>query len=54
MKRDQKLRIYHTETCVFCGAEIPEGSQICPECKRKIKYTQPYRIFEEKNTKKQD
>ena len=22
----------NTETCVCCGAEIPEGRQVCPAC----------------------
>ena len=22
----------NTETCVCCGAEIPEGRQVCPVC----------------------
>lgn len=23
-----------TETCVCCGAEIPEGRQVCPSCEK--------------------
>lgn len=25
----------NTETCVCCGAEIPEGRQVCPKCENK-------------------
>lgn len=24
----------NTETCVCCGAEIPEGRQVCPRCEK--------------------
>lgn len=24
----------NTETCVCCGAEIPEGRQVCPACEQ--------------------
>lgn len=27
------------EKCLFCGADIPEGQQICPQCEKK--YTPP-------------
>lgn len=27
----------NTETCVCCGAEIPEGRQVCPACEREDK-----------------
>ncbi len=23
-----------SERCLFCGAEIPEGRQVCPDCER--------------------
>ena len=23
-------------TCVYCGATIPEGSQVCPDCEEKL------------------
>lgn len=26
------VRNYSNETCICCGAEIPEGRQICPRC----------------------
>lgn len=26
-----------TEKCVCCGAEIPEGRQVCPSCERAFK-----------------
>ena len=26
----------NSEYCVCCGAEIPEGRQVCPDCKRKV------------------
>lgn len=25
----------NTETCVCCGAEIPEGRQVCPVCENR-------------------
>lgn len=38
---NQKMEISrpasNTETCVCCGAEIPEGRQVCPACERKDK-----------------
>lgn len=30
-KRSQSIS-RNTETCVCCGAEIPEGRQVCPAC----------------------
>lgn len=30
-KRSQSI-YRNTETCVCCGAEIPEGRQVCPVC----------------------
>lgn len=27
----------NTETCVCCGAEIPEGRQVCPACEAKVR-----------------
>lgn len=27
----------NTETCVCCGAEIPEGRQVCPVCEAKVR-----------------
>ena len=29
--RSQNI-LRNTETCVCCGAEIPEGRQVCPAC----------------------
>lgn len=28
-------RNVHNETCVSCGAEVPEGRMVCPECEGK-------------------
>ena len=28
--------VWQVETCVACGAIIPEGRQICPDCERKF------------------
>ena len=25
----------NSEHCIFCGAEIPEGRQVCYECEKK-------------------
>ena len=27
-----------TENCICCGAEIPEGRQVCPSCERAIRH----------------
>ncbi len=24
------------ETCVICGAPVPEGRQVCPKCQKEI------------------
>lgn len=26
----------NSEYCVCCGAEIPEGRQVCPSCEQKV------------------
>ncbi len=31
----EDLKMENTETCVLCGAEIPEGIRVCPSCERK-------------------
>src|SRR5574344_1488726 len=31
-----------TETCISCGAEIPEGRQVCPKCERRTMQDQRY------------
>ena len=30
-----------SEHCVFCGNEIPEGMQVCPNCDKTIKEEKP-------------
>jgi RNA polymerase subunit RPABC4/transcription elongation factor Spt4 len=25
-------------TCIMCGAIIPEGRQVCPQCEEKVMY----------------
>lgn len=34
--RSQSI-LRNTETCVCCGAEIPEGRQVCPACEAKVR-----------------
>lgn len=29
-----KIFVFAVEHCVICGAVIPEGHQICPQCER--------------------
>lgn len=29
-----KNSISHSERCVICGEEIPEGRQVCPKCEK--------------------
>ncbi len=31
-----KMLYFSTETCVMCGAPIPEGRQVCPLCERRV------------------
>lgn len=33
-----------TETCVCCGAEIPEGRQVCPNCEKKNEYERTHYV----------
>ena len=32
MEETKKLYIFNEETCVMCGAPIPEGAQVCQSC----------------------
>ena len=34
------------DTCVSCGAEIPEGRQVCPACESGIRKPAPVRLTE--------
>lgn len=31
----ERLRETHSNTCICCGATIPEGRQVCPQCEKK-------------------
>lgn len=31
------------ERCIFCGVEIPEGIQVCPDCERKVMLVNEHR-----------
>ncbi len=33
-----------SEHCVLCNAEIPEGSQVCPECIKKSEEKPPFGV----------
>lgn len=35
MENENVMAIYLTETCVCCGAPIPEGRMTCVECEKK-------------------
>lgn len=32
MEHEKKIFIFHEETCVACGAPVPEGTQVCAAC----------------------
>lgn len=39
IKTDDKLVIHVGQTkniCVICGAEVPEGREVCPICEKSI------------------
>ena len=34
----REKHVYNTDSCVCCGAYVPEGTQVCWRCRKVVEY----------------